>query len=204
MHPLSSSSEKLRKVLNTPDSHRAQRRSQVPNLRLPDHKPLGNHEILFEKIEDGIIDAQIAKTPRLIDNSRLIAFLLVSMHTDCAFFQSRIVNRKSEMDLIDDRDSVTLKPDYFFGMISKQTDFPRSKCPEDLGANAIDAQITAGIRRRVCLQWIGPVDLNRVRSDLINKVSAFFLLPKIHQDSPVRLLDELQGSSQFIPPTAMQ
>lgn len=55
------SAEKLWRMLNAPGSHRDQRWSDIPNLRLSDHHPLGKREILFAKIEDAIIEAQIAK-----------------------------------------------------------------------------------------------------------------------------------------------
>jgi methionyl-tRNA synthetase len=55
------SAEKLWRMLNGPGSHRDQRWDAIPNLRLADGHPLGKREILFEKIEDGIIEAQIAK-----------------------------------------------------------------------------------------------------------------------------------------------
>lgn len=55
------SAEKLWSMLNAPGSHRDQRWSDIPNLRLPDNHPLGKREILFKKIEDDIIEAQIAK-----------------------------------------------------------------------------------------------------------------------------------------------
>ncbi len=55
------SAEKLWRMLNGPGSHRDQRWYDIPQLRLPDHQPLGKREILFHKIEDAIIDTQIAK-----------------------------------------------------------------------------------------------------------------------------------------------
>jgi methionyl-tRNA synthetase len=55
------SAEKLWGMLNAAGSHRNQRWSAIPHLRLSDDRPLGKREILFEKIEDGIIEAQIAK-----------------------------------------------------------------------------------------------------------------------------------------------
>jgi methionyl-tRNA synthetase len=55
------SAEKLWLMLNGTGSHRNQRWCNIPNLRLADGHPLGKREILFEKIEDGIIEAQIAK-----------------------------------------------------------------------------------------------------------------------------------------------
>jgi methionyl-tRNA synthetase len=55
------SAEKLWRMLNGPGSHREQRWDSIPDLRLPDGHPLGEREILFEKIEDEIIEEQIAK-----------------------------------------------------------------------------------------------------------------------------------------------
>ena len=55
------SAEKLWKMLNAPASHRDQKWFEIPNLRLPDNHPLGKREILFEKIEDEIIEEQIGK-----------------------------------------------------------------------------------------------------------------------------------------------
>ena len=55
------SAEKLWKMLNGPGSHREQRWSSIPDLRLADGHPLGEREILFTKIEDEIIEEQIAK-----------------------------------------------------------------------------------------------------------------------------------------------
>jgi methionyl-tRNA synthetase len=55
------SAEKLWRMLNAPGSHRDVRWRDVPGLRLPDGHPLGTREILFSKIEDPVIDAQIAK-----------------------------------------------------------------------------------------------------------------------------------------------
>ena len=55
------SAEKLWNMLNAPDSHRQQRWDSISNLRLVDGHPLGKREILFEKIEDEIIEEQIAK-----------------------------------------------------------------------------------------------------------------------------------------------
>jgi methionyl-tRNA synthetase len=55
------SAEKLWLMLNAPGSHRDHRWSDIPNLRLPDSHALGKREILFAKIEDDIIEAQIAK-----------------------------------------------------------------------------------------------------------------------------------------------
>ena len=55
------SAEKLWLMLNGPGSHRDQRWSGLPHLRLADNHPLGKREILFSKIEDGIIEEQVAK-----------------------------------------------------------------------------------------------------------------------------------------------
>lgn len=55
------SAEKLWRMLNGPGSHRAQRWSDVRNLRLPDGHPLGKREILFSKIEDSVIEQQISR-----------------------------------------------------------------------------------------------------------------------------------------------
>ncbi len=55
------SAEKLWRMLNAPGSHCGQRWYNISDLRLPDYHPLGKREILFEKIEDDIIEAQIAK-----------------------------------------------------------------------------------------------------------------------------------------------
>lgn len=55
------SAEKLWRMLNAPGSHRDQRWHAIAQLRLADSHPLGEREILFRKIENGVIDAQIAK-----------------------------------------------------------------------------------------------------------------------------------------------
>jgi len=55
------SAEKLWRMLNAPGSHRDRRWYNLSSLRLPDHHPLGKREILFEKIEDEVIAAQIEK-----------------------------------------------------------------------------------------------------------------------------------------------
>ena len=52
------SAAKLRRMLNTPDNRRW---DEAATLRLPDGHPLGTREILFQKIEDPVIDAQIAR-----------------------------------------------------------------------------------------------------------------------------------------------
>jgi methionyl-tRNA synthetase len=61
------SAEKLWRMLNAPGSHRNQQWADVPEFRLPDHHSLGKREILFAKIEDEIIEAQIAKLGQPID-----------------------------------------------------------------------------------------------------------------------------------------
>ena len=58
------SAEKLWRMLNAPGSHRDRRWCDVPSLRLPEGHRLGTREILFNKIDDGIIEAQIAKLKR--------------------------------------------------------------------------------------------------------------------------------------------
>ncbi len=55
------SAAKLWKMLNAPGSHQDQRWQDIPNLRLPAGHPLGVRDILFRKIEDEIIEAQVAK-----------------------------------------------------------------------------------------------------------------------------------------------
>jgi methionyl-tRNA synthetase len=55
------SAEKLWRMLNATGSLRDQRWDGISQLRLPDSHPLGKREILFSKIEDPIIDAQVAK-----------------------------------------------------------------------------------------------------------------------------------------------
>jgi methionyl-tRNA synthetase len=55
------SAEKLWKMLNAPGRLQDVRWQNIPNLRLPAPHPLGNREILFRKIEDPVIDEQIAK-----------------------------------------------------------------------------------------------------------------------------------------------
>jgi len=55
------SAEKLRKMLNGPQSHEDRRWQDIAKLRLPAHHRLGRREILFRKIEDEVIEAQITK-----------------------------------------------------------------------------------------------------------------------------------------------
>ncbi len=55
------SAEKLWQMLNGSGSHREQCWNAIQDLRLADSHPLGKREILFEKIEDGIIEEQVAK-----------------------------------------------------------------------------------------------------------------------------------------------
>jgi len=55
------SAGKLWKMLNGPGSHRDQSWDAIPELRLADGHPLGEREILFNKIEDEAIEEQIAK-----------------------------------------------------------------------------------------------------------------------------------------------
>jgi methionyl-tRNA synthetase len=55
------SAEKLWKMLNGPGTHNGRRWYDIPELRLPDGHPLGIREILFHKIEDDMIAAQVAR-----------------------------------------------------------------------------------------------------------------------------------------------
>jgi methionyl-tRNA synthetase len=55
------SAERLWQMLNAPGSHRDIRWQDICRLRLPANHPLGTRDILFPKIEDDVIDAQIAK-----------------------------------------------------------------------------------------------------------------------------------------------
>ena len=55
------SAEKLWKMLNAPGSHRDLHWDGIARLRLPQDHPLGTREILFNKIEDDIIAAQLEK-----------------------------------------------------------------------------------------------------------------------------------------------
>ena len=55
------SAEKLWKMLNAPGSHRDIRWQDISALRLPANHSLGTRDILFRKIEDEVIDSQIAK-----------------------------------------------------------------------------------------------------------------------------------------------
>jgi methionyl-tRNA synthetase len=55
------SAEKLWCMLNGQGSHRDQKWDLIPTLRLPDNHLLGKREILFSKIEDSVIEVQVAK-----------------------------------------------------------------------------------------------------------------------------------------------
>lgn len=55
------SAEKLWKMLNAPGSHHDVRWQEISKLRLPAHHALGTRDILFRKIEDEVIDAQVAR-----------------------------------------------------------------------------------------------------------------------------------------------
>ncbi len=55
------SAARLWKMLGAPGSHQDQRWQNIANLRLPAGHPLGTRDILFRKIEDDVIEAQIAK-----------------------------------------------------------------------------------------------------------------------------------------------
>jgi methionyl-tRNA synthetase len=55
------SAEKLRAMLNLPGTAADRRWGNIPTLRLEDSRPLGRREILFTKIEDPAIEAQVAK-----------------------------------------------------------------------------------------------------------------------------------------------
>jgi methionyl-tRNA synthetase len=55
------SAERLWKMLNAPGSHRERRWHEIPGLRLPENHVLGKREILFHKIEDPVVEAQMAK-----------------------------------------------------------------------------------------------------------------------------------------------
>jgi methionyl-tRNA synthetase len=48
-------------MLNGPGLHRDQKWDRIPDLRLPDNHPLGKREILFNKIDDPVIEEQIRK-----------------------------------------------------------------------------------------------------------------------------------------------
>jgi methionyl-tRNA synthetase len=52
---------RLWKMLNGPGNHASQGWNEVPRLRLPDDHQLGAREILFQKIEDDLIERQIAR-----------------------------------------------------------------------------------------------------------------------------------------------
>jgi methionyl-tRNA synthetase len=58
------SAAKLWKMLNAPGSHDAQRWQEIGDLRLPAGHALGTRDILFRKIEDDAIEAQIVKLRR--------------------------------------------------------------------------------------------------------------------------------------------
>jgi methionyl-tRNA synthetase len=55
------SAAKLRSMLNVPREDAARRWSEIAAVRLADGHPLGEREILFSKIEDAVIEEQIAK-----------------------------------------------------------------------------------------------------------------------------------------------
>jgi methionyl-tRNA synthetase len=55
------SAARLWKMLNAPGSHNEHRWDEISKLRLPDGHVLGAKEILFRKIEDDVIEAQIAR-----------------------------------------------------------------------------------------------------------------------------------------------
>ncbi len=55
------SAGKLWKMLDAPQSHLDQRWDGLPELRLTEGHPLGTREILFSKIDDKLIEAQIEK-----------------------------------------------------------------------------------------------------------------------------------------------
>jgi methionyl-tRNA synthetase len=58
---LPDSAEKLRRMLNIPEDPALKRWSGMAEFRLADNHPLGKREILFSKIEDAVIEEQIAK-----------------------------------------------------------------------------------------------------------------------------------------------
>lgn len=55
------SAERLWAMLGAPGSHRERRWHEIPHLRLPDDHPLGRRDILFRKIDDAAVEAQIAR-----------------------------------------------------------------------------------------------------------------------------------------------
>jgi len=55
------SAEKLRKMLNIPEDPGIKNWSRIAEFRLADNHPLGKREILFSKIEDSVIEEQIAR-----------------------------------------------------------------------------------------------------------------------------------------------
>jgi methionyl-tRNA synthetase len=61
------SAEKLRKMLKAPDYRRW---DEVSTLRLREGQPLGPREILFHKIEDPVIDAQVARLQQAVTGSK--------------------------------------------------------------------------------------------------------------------------------------
>ena len=61
------SAEKLRQMLKAPDYRRW---DEVSTLRLPEGQPLGPREILFQKIEDPVIDAQVARLQQAVTGSK--------------------------------------------------------------------------------------------------------------------------------------
>jgi methionyl-tRNA synthetase len=58
------SAERLWRMLNAPGALREQRWHEIPGLRLADNHVLGKREILFNKIEDPVVEAQMAKLYR--------------------------------------------------------------------------------------------------------------------------------------------
>jgi methionyl-tRNA synthetase len=55
------SAERLWKMLNLSGSHRDRKWDEAAGVRLPDGHPLGRREILFAKIEDEVVEAQVAR-----------------------------------------------------------------------------------------------------------------------------------------------
>ena len=58
---LPDSAARLRNMLNVPEEQAARRWHEIADVRLVDGHPLGKREILFSKIEDAIIEEQIAR-----------------------------------------------------------------------------------------------------------------------------------------------